>query len=131
MKFCPVEPHESSTARNGAIRAMSDCAAGRRANPVLLAFAQRETEHVKSMFPNGLKRLLQAALAVLALGGATPATPQPYPNRPINFIILFPPGGGLDHTARAILPKLAAVPGQSIVIENKSGIAKAASIKIQ
>ena len=86
---------------------------------------------MKAMFPNGLKRLLQAALAVLALGGATPATSQPYPNRPIKFIILFPPGGGLDHTARAIQPKLAAALGQSIVIENKSGIAKAASIKIE
>ena len=51
------------------------------------------------------------------------ALAQPYPNRPIKFIIPFPPGGGLDHTARTILPKLQEALGQTIVIENKAGAA--------
>ena len=76
---------------------------------------------MKTLLPNGLKLLMRAALAVLMLGALIPASSQPYPNRPIKFIIPFPPGGGLDHTARTIGPKLAEVLGQSIVIENKAG----------
>ncbi len=44
-----------------------------------------------------------------------------YPNRPIKLIVPFPPGGGLDHTARTIQPLLQQHLGQPIVIENKAG----------
>ena len=46
---------------------------------------------------------------------------QNYPNRPIKFIIPFPPGGGLDHTARTVQAKLQEALGQPIIIENKAG----------
>ena len=62
-----------------------------------------------------------AALLAVALG--LPAIAQPYPNRPIRFIIPFPPGGGLDHTARTIQAKLSEALGQPVVIENKAGAA--------
>jgi tripartite-type tricarboxylate transporter receptor subunit TctC len=64
-----------------------------------------------------------AALAALALLAALPAAAQPYPNRPIKFVIPFPPGGGLDHTARTIQPRLQELLGQPWVIENKAGAA--------
>lgn len=45
----------------------------------------------------------------------------PFPNKPIRLIVGFAPGGGADSAARLIVPKLAEVLGQSVVIENKPG----------
>ncbi len=44
-----------------------------------------------------------------------------YPDKPIRFVVPFPPGGGADNLARAIVPKAAQILGQPIVIENKPG----------
>ena len=44
-----------------------------------------------------------------------------YPEKPIRFIVPFPPGGGADNLARTIVPKAAQILGTSIVIENKPG----------
>ncbi len=65
--------------------------------------------------------------ALLALGFASSlATPlaalaDSYPERPIKFVVPYPPGGGTDVVARIVQPRLQAVLGQSIVIENKGG----------
>lgn len=67
-------------------------------------------------------------LSTLALGAAAAALFAPlaraqgsYPTRPIKVIVGFPPGGGIDFTARAIQPGLEAALGQPIVIEYKPG----------
>ena len=73
-----------------------------------------------------MKTLLTALAAQVALAAASfgsAAHSQNYPNRPIKFIIPFPPGGGLDHTARTIGPKMQEALGQPLVIENKAGAA--------
>ncbi|MBL8330635.1 MAG: tripartite tricarboxylate transporter substrate binding protein [Rubrivivax sp.] len=44
-----------------------------------------------------------------------------WPARPIKLIVGFPPGGGIDFTARAIQPGLEAALGQPVVIEYKPG----------
>src|SRR6185312_8217153 len=44
-----------------------------------------------------------------------------YPDRPVRFIIAFPPGGATDTFFRVISPELGTALGQSIVIENKGG----------
>ena len=49
------------------------------------------------------------------------AQTSPYPNRPIKFIIPFPPGNTTDIMTRLIAPKLQERLGQSIVVENKAG----------
>ncbi len=59
--------------------------------------------------------LIFAALLSVSVHG------QPYPNRPIKFIVPFPPGGNLDFIARTIQPKLSEALGQQVVIENKGG----------
>jgi tripartite-type tricarboxylate transporter receptor subunit TctC len=46
---------------------------------------------------------------------------QPYPAKPIRFIVSFPPGGTVDITARIIQPKLSEGLGQPIIIENRGG----------
>jgi tripartite-type tricarboxylate transporter receptor subunit TctC len=60
---------------------------------------------------------------ILALVSA-PALAQAqasYPDRPVRFVIAFPPGGATDTFFRAISPELGAALGGSIVIENKGG----------
>ncbi len=44
-----------------------------------------------------------------------------YPNKPIKLIVGFPPGGGIDFTARTIQSGLEAALGQPLVIEYKPG----------
>ena len=61
---------------------------------------------------------LLAACCVLA-GAAVHA--QKFPDRPIRFIVPFPPGGGNDILARAIGPKLSESLGQPVVIDNRAG----------
>jgi tripartite-type tricarboxylate transporter receptor subunit TctC len=60
-------------------------------------------------------------LAFLACLAAVTAFAQDYPNRPIKFIVGFPPGGSNDIVARIIAPKLSEALGQPVVVENKPG----------
>jgi tripartite-type tricarboxylate transporter receptor subunit TctC len=46
---------------------------------------------------------------------------QSYPNKPIKWIVPYPPGGGSDVTARLIAGAMSKNMGQPIVIENKPG----------
>jgi tripartite-type tricarboxylate transporter receptor subunit TctC len=63
-----------------------------------------------------------AALALALTFFSTVAPGQAaYPNKPIKMIVPFAPGGASDFVARIISPKLGAVLGQSIVIENRPG----------
>jgi len=59
--------------------------------------------------------------------GAASAAEQPaagiYPNRPIRWIVPFPPGGAADIVSRAVAQKLTERWGQQIVIDNRAGAA--------
>lgn len=46
-----------------------------------------------------------------------------YPSRPLRFIAANAPGGGLDIVARVVGPKLAAVFGQQVIVDNRAGAA--------
>ena len=61
------------------------------------------------------------ALILSAFAVATPAHAQTYPNKPIRWIVPFPPGGSVDGVARRIGPALAASLGQQVVLDNRSG----------
>jgi len=51
------------------------------------------------------------------------ASAQSYPGQPIRLIVPWPPGGGVDTSARIISQPFAERLGQSIVIDNKPGAA--------
>jgi tripartite-type tricarboxylate transporter receptor subunit TctC len=63
---------------------------------------------------------MRIALALL-LSLALEAAAQPYPAKPIRFIVPFPPGGSADILARAIGQKAGEGLGQSFVVENRPG----------
>jgi tripartite-type tricarboxylate transporter receptor subunit TctC len=46
---------------------------------------------------------------------------QPYPTRPVKFIVAFPPGGSTDAGARVIAEYLSRAFAQQVYVENKSG----------
>jgi tripartite-type tricarboxylate transporter receptor subunit TctC len=62
-----------------------------------------------------------AAAAALALGLAVPAGAQSYPDKPVNYIIPFGPGGESDITARHQQAFFGKMFGQELVIEYKPG----------
>jgi tripartite-type tricarboxylate transporter receptor subunit TctC len=61
-----------------------------------------------------------AAFAALALV-AGPAAGQPYPAKPIRFVVPYPPGGASDVTARVLAQKLTESMGQQVIVDNKPG----------
>jgi len=68
-----------------------------------------------------LGMLAAAALALTATTGSAQQPSQPWPIKPIRYIVPFAPGGTTDILARTIGEKLALALGQQIVIENKAG----------
>lgn len=52
---------------------------------------------------------------------APAAVAQTYPVKPIRLVIGFPPGGGIDLSARLLGPRLFQYLGQSILIDNRPG----------
>ncbi len=65
------------------------------------------------------RTLLTAAFAAAAAPSVR--AQAAYPTRPIKLIVGFPPGGGIDFTARTIQTGLETALGQPLVIEYKAG----------
>jgi tripartite-type tricarboxylate transporter receptor subunit TctC len=57
---------------------------------------------------------------LLALTGTVMAQ-QPYPSRPVRYILPYPPGGSTDPMARFITGKLSERWGQSVIVDNRPG----------
>src|SRR5258708_7616345 len=67
------------------------------------------------------------ALAILA---ATPATAQPYPNRPVKIIVPTPAGGPVDVMARLLANALPPILGQNVIVENRAGAGNTLGSKV-
>ena len=67
-----------------------------------------------------MKRLLAALLFALVLP-ASGLAQERFPEKPVRFIVPFPPGGGTDALARILGAKLGDLWGQQVIIENRAG----------
>jgi len=67
-----------------------------------------------------LRRHLLAGLAALPLAPAR-AQVADFPDRPLRFIVGFPPGGPNDLLTRVIAPGIGERLGRTVVVENKAG----------
>lgn len=66
---------------------------------------------------------MRAAVGILFLLGMmiSPLGAQGYPNKPLHFILPFPPGGPTDMLGRVIAQKLSEQMGQQVIPENRPG----------
>src|SRR3954468_18800911 len=65
-----------------------------------------------------MRRLFAFVAATLAL---TAVAQQPYPHKPIRFVVPFAPGGTSEIVARSVAQELTTQLGQSVYVENKAG----------
>ena len=70
------------------------------------------------------KSVLLCALAVAYAGASAQVSAQQggdWPNKPVRFIVPFPPGGSVDPLARLTGARLNAALGQQFVVDNRTG----------
>ena len=67
-----------------------------------------------------MKRIFAFAAGLLI---AAAAAAQSWPEKPVRFIVPFPPGGATDIAARLLGEKLTQIWGQSVIVENRGGAA--------
>jgi tripartite-type tricarboxylate transporter receptor subunit TctC len=77
-------------------------------------------------FLESLRRILAfAGVGLLACGASAQSPsnsgPAPYPNRPVQIIVPFTPGTGMDILARTVGQKLSERWGQPVIIDNRPG----------
>ena len=70
-----------------------------------------------------IKALFRTAglLATFLLVGASPASAQNWPSKPVKLVNGYPAGGGADILARLVAEKLSAALGQQVIVDNRTG----------
>jgi tripartite-type tricarboxylate transporter receptor subunit TctC len=74
------------------------------------------------MLSHRRQSLVAALLGALSLACPWSAQAQSsYPDKPMRFVVPYPPGGGTDVIARIVQNRLSAALGQNVLIDNKGG----------
>jgi tripartite-type tricarboxylate transporter receptor subunit TctC len=82
-----------------------------------MAFIKNQTNRRQLIISSAIG----SAFVASGIGLPVRVQAQTYPTKTIKLIVGFPPGGGIDFTARAIQPGLEAALKQSVIIEYKAG----------
>jgi tripartite-type tricarboxylate transporter receptor subunit TctC len=67
-------------------------------------------------------RTLGSVLSLAVLVLVVPAAAQDYPSRPVTIVVGYTPGATSDLVARTIGERLNAAWGQSVIVDNRSGV---------
>jgi len=68
-----------------------------------------------------IKLLVTLIFSAYGLMFSTGALAQAWPNKPIKFVVPYPPGGGTDVIARIVQEPMSQALGQQIIIDNRGG----------
>ena len=61
------------------------------------------------------------ALTAALIAPTVPCSAADFPEKPVRFIVPFPPGGGTDALARILAAKISESWGQQVIIDNRGG----------
>jgi tripartite-type tricarboxylate transporter receptor subunit TctC len=75
------------------------------------------------LFKNKQLRYFLVTCATLAAGAAMAQVTEPYPQKPVRFVVGQAPGGGTDLIARAVTAKLTETIGHAMIVDNRTGAA--------
>ncbi len=67
------------------------------------------------------KHLARACMGLALLGAASGAMADGYPDRPVKWIVPFPPGGAMDSIARTLGESMGKQLNTSFIVENRAG----------
>jgi len=67
-------------------------------------------------------RILARALPLAVAIATAPAVAQDYPSRPVTIVVGYTPGATSDLLARTMAERLNAAWGQSVIVDNRSGV---------
>ena len=70
---------------------------------------------------HALNTLVLACAGLAMLAGATAARADGYPERPVKWIVPFPPGGAMDSIARTLGESMGKQLNTSFIVENRAG----------
>src|SRR6202790_3952150 len=79
---------------------------------------------MRGLLKSTARMALLAGAGLLACGVSAQSpskSVQPYPNRPVQIIVPFTPGTGMDVLARTVGQKLSERWGQPVVVDNRPG----------
>ncbi len=68
-----------------------------------------------------MRRLFKTLFLGVALAVSPGFAAEGFPDKPVRFVVPFPPGGGTDAFARVLGAKLAETWGQQVVVDNRAG----------